>query len=106
MLFCTNGSARRSQKKRPERWGYEAPRPSSLSFRMCRNMGTDTIDQIANAEIVPDRSGHIATAPDHVLTRHVEIINYKFEWWPPPYPMVAFAQGAMRKRRFLIGPAP
>jgi hypothetical protein len=26
---------------------------------------------------------------EHVLTRHLAILNYKSEWWPQPYPMVA-----------------
>ena len=48
-LFCPD------MKKRPERWGSEVTRPSSLGCGAGLS-ATDTIDQIAEAAIVPARA--------------------------------------------------
>jgi hypothetical protein len=67
----TNNSAARlwrpRKKKRPQRWGCEAPRPSKFK---CREMTNRHVDQIAKAAIVPGvRSGHIAAAQSGAIIR-------------------------------------
>jgi hypothetical protein len=55
----------------------------SKDSRWSQNTGTSTACPSANSV--------------SVLTRHAAKLNYKFERWPPSYPMVTFAQGVRER---------